>query len=106
MDRAKHILIVEDDAEFRAAIRELLEDEHCTVYEAADGKAALDILRNIVPDLILLDLLMPGMNGWDFHNELQKDPALAQIPIAILSGATGRRPSGPMHMLHKPVTLP
>jgi hypothetical protein len=46
------------------------------------------------------------MNGWDFYAEIQKDPALAAIPIAVLSSQPHKRPSDSMHLLGKPVDLP
>lgn len=106
MTRATHVLIVDDDHDFREALRGVLEAEGCTVYEAADGNAALAILLNVVPHLILFDLQMPGMNGWDLHAELQKDAALAAIPLGVLSSAAHTRPAGAMHVLSKPIDLP
>ena len=107
MGRATRILIVDDEADFRAALRQVLEDEGCTVNEAADGRMALAVLRNDTrPHLILLDLRMPVMNGWDLYKELQEDPALATIPIAVLSAVAPLRPSGSMHVLNKPIDLP
>jgi CheY-like chemotaxis protein len=106
MALAKHVLIVDDDDDFREALRSVLEAEGCTVYEAADGKTALGILLNVVPHLILFDLEMPGMNGWDLYAELQKDSALAAIPIGVLSSSAHQRPAGSMHVLNKPIDLP
>jgi CheY-like chemotaxis protein len=106
MARATHILIVDDDDDFREALRGVLESEGRTVYEAANGKIALSILHDVVPHFILFDLNMPVMNGWDLYAELQKDAALAAIPIGVLSSNTHRRPSGSMHVLNKPVDLP
>lgn len=106
MGRARYILVVDDDADFRSALRCLLEDEGCSVYEAADGKAALDVLRTVVPDLIFLDLIMPGMDGWEFCETLRKTPALAEIPIVLLSGTDAAGPEGFSYVLHKPVNLP
>lgn len=107
MDRATQILIVDDDPEFRATLRGVLEAEGCTVREAGDGKAALEALKDgPLPQLILLDLMMPVMNGWAFYAEVQRDRARAAIPIAVLSGVGQMRPFGAMHELHKPVDLP
>jgi len=106
MARATSILIIDDDDDFREALRGVLEAEGCAVYEAADGKTALGILRNVVPHLILFDLNMPGMSGWDLYAELQKDTALAAIPIGVLSASAHTRPTGSMHVLNKPIDLP
>jgi CheY-like chemotaxis protein len=106
MARATNILIVDDDDDFREALRGLLEGEGCTVYEATDGKTALGILRSVVPHLILFDLNMPGMSGWDLYAELQKDVALAAIPVGVLSSSAHSRPTGRMHVLNKPIDLP
>jgi CheY-like chemotaxis protein len=107
MEHASRILVVDDDAEFRAVLRQVLEAEGCVVSEAPDGRTALSILRStVLPHLILLDLMMPVMNGWDFHAELQKDPSLAAIPVAVLSAVGQMRPFGAMHELHKPIDLP
>jgi CheY-like chemotaxis protein len=107
MTRATRILIVDDDVDFSAAMRDLLEDQGCTVLDAADGSEALRILRGgPLPHLILFDLRMPGMNGWEFHDELQREPRLAAVPLAVLSAVSCARPSGDMHVLHKPIDLP
>jgi CheY-like chemotaxis protein len=105
MGRARHILVVDDNPDLRAILRELLEEEGCCVYEAADGKMALEILRSLVPDLIVLDLVMPVMDGWTFYAELQNDPRVARVPVAFLSGAEDVRLSPPAHVLKKPITL-
>jgi CheY-like chemotaxis protein len=107
MGHASRILIVDDDADFRAVLRPVLEDEGCAVIEAADGRAALDALRTTsLPHLILLDLMMPVMNGWEFYAEMPKDPSLASIPVAVLSAVGQMRPFRAMHELHKPIDLP
>ena len=105
MGRARHVLVVEDNVDLRTALRELLEDQGCAVYEASDGKMALEILRTVVPDLIVLDLLMPIMDGWTCHAHLQKDPTLAAIPVAVLSGAEQSRAPKAAHVLQKPLNL-
>jgi CheY-like chemotaxis protein len=105
MARALHILVVDDDRDFREGLRGVLEDQGCTVSEAADGALALQALLKVRPHLILFDLEMPVMNGWDFYAEIQKDTAFAAIPIAVISSAAHKRPMGRIHVLRKPLDL-
>jgi CheY-like chemotaxis protein len=82
----RSILIVEDDLDLREALSEVLRDEGYTVAMAADGREALDHLRRQShPALILLDLTMPVMNGWQFRAEQRQDPDLSGIPVVVLS---------------------
>ena len=82
----RSILIVEDDLDLREALSEVLRDEGYTVAMAADGREALDHLRRQPrPSLILLDLTMPVMNGWQFRAEQRQDPDLSGIPVVVLS---------------------
>jgi CheY-like chemotaxis protein len=81
-------LIVEDDPEIREVLSEILRDEGYEVACAANGVEALQRLRSGAPPrLILLDLMMPVMNGWEFIAEQQQDAALRQIPVVVVSGA-------------------
>lgn len=81
------VLIVDDDAAIREALILALEDEGYQVQSANNGRDALDRLRRSPrkPDLILLDLMMPVMSGWDFRREQERDPELAAIPVVVLS---------------------
>jgi two-component system, chemotaxis family, chemotaxis protein CheY len=81
------ILIVDDDADVRESIREALEAEGYRVAAASNGKEALRLLKddNIRPDLILLDIMMPEMDGWAFRAEQRKDPELASIPVLVFT---------------------
>jgi CheY-like chemotaxis protein len=83
------ILVVDDEPEIRFLISELLSDEGYTVAQAANGREALLYLHTapIPPCLIILDLRMPVMSGWDFLQVRQQDPLLAPIPIVIVSAA-------------------
>lgn len=82
------VMIVEDDAFIRDDLAEILADEGYPVATAGNGAEALDLLRGgDPPSLILLDLMMPVMDGWQLRRELLKDAALARIPIVVLSGA-------------------
>ena len=80
------VLIIEDDAAVLEALREVLEDEGHEVLVAANGREALSRLRSGKrPDLILLDLMMPVMSGWEFREAQLQDETLAAIPTVILT---------------------
>jgi DNA-binding response OmpR family regulator len=85
--RVPVILIVDDDADIRTAFKSALTLEGYEVEEAADGREALEQLRRSPIGLVFLDLMMPGMNGWEFRAEQMRDPALARVPVAVLSGS-------------------
>ncbi len=84
---SRSILIVEDDADIRASMEELLGDEGYQVASAVHGLDALVRLQSAteLPKLILLDLMMPEMDGYAFRAELLKDPRLAGIPVVLMS---------------------
>jgi CheY-like chemotaxis protein len=83
------ILVVDDNFDVLEAMTMVLKPAGYVVITATDGQAALDRLREgLEPSLILLDLMMPGMNGWQFMAELRKDASLIDIPVIIVSGGT------------------
>jgi chemosensory pili system protein ChpA (sensor histidine kinase/response regulator) len=80
------ILVVDDDADLRETLQMLLEDTGFSVAASANGRAALEHLRGGArPRLILLDLMMPEMNGWQFLGHLRADAALAGIPVIVMT---------------------
>ena len=81
------VLVVEDEEMIRESIVEILEDSGYQPIAAVDGRDALAKLKtaNPRPCVILLDLMMPGMNGWSFRERQRGDPELAPIPVIILS---------------------
>ncbi|HVX93287.1 MAG TPA: response regulator [Polyangia bacterium] len=82
------ILVIEDDVDILRAVVQVLEDEGHTVRAAENGRAALALLRAPdagLPCVILLDLMMPVMDGWAFRAEQLRDPALAHIPVIVLT---------------------
>ena len=81
------VLVVDDDDDIRSAVQELLAEEGYSSEGAANGKVALELLRASQnrPALILLDLMMPEMDGWTLLVRLQEDPTLRQVPVAIMS---------------------
>src|SRR4051794_6903471 len=82
-----HVLVVEDDPDTSYTIGELLQAHGYTVTGVADGLAALEYLRRSPRlCLILLDLQTPRMDGWQFRSEQRQDPALAAIPVVVVTG--------------------
>jgi CheY-like chemotaxis protein len=80
------VLIVEDDADLREMMAQLLTLDGFKAGTAANGQAALDYLQQgDLPEVILLDLMMPVMDGWEFRRIQQNDPALADLPVIVLS---------------------
>ena len=79
------VLLVEDDAITRNVFRRFLEKENVTLIEAENGKIAMDMLAKSKPDLILLDLLMPEMDGFEFIDEYRKKPDWQDIPIVVVT---------------------
>jgi len=79
------ILIIEDEYDIRAVLTEILEDEGYVVASVPNGLEALVFLQKHHPQLILLDLGMPIMTGWEFRERQRRDPALADIPVIIMS---------------------
>jgi len=84
--RCKNILIIEDDMAIREALRDVLEMEGYKIYSAANGKEGLAYLPMMTgPCLILLDLMMPVMNGWEVAAALRDDTILATIPVVVVT---------------------
>ncbi len=81
------ILVVEDDTDLRRSLAEVLEDEGWEVACARDGLDALRQLEGPPPQAILLDLSMPGMDGWTFRSHQRRDPRLARIPTVVISAS-------------------
>ncbi len=79
------VLVVEDDVAVRETFRAGLEREGWTVVEAANGRLALDALEHVTPSLILLDLMMPVMDGVEFISALRHDPRWQQIPVVVVT---------------------
>lgn len=102
------ILIVEDEHDVRVTLRMALELEGYQVYSAGNGQQALNMLLNydVVPSLIILDLMMPVMNGWDFLEVLKQEPKLKHIPVLVTSAAGNRsKVSDVIGFLPKPIRL-
>ena len=81
----KKILVVEDDADNRRIVVKVLSMEGYTVIEAIDGTEALAKVRSDPPDLILMDLALPNINGWEATRQLKSDEQLRHIPVIALT---------------------
>ncbi|MFH1458378.1 MAG: response regulator [Candidatus Omnitrophota bacterium] len=82
----KRILVVDDEEEALGHLKSILEHAHFEVSAATNGKDALELARSILPDLIVMDIVMPGIEGGDVASVLSEDPATQDIPIIFLTG--------------------
>jgi CheY-like chemotaxis protein len=93
------ILLVDDDAELRDELAAALTEVGYDVVSASNGREALDLLKACpLPRVIVLDLLMPVMNGWDFCDAARGNPTTGKIPIVVTSGAVSRDPASPYYI--------
>jgi CheY-like chemotaxis protein len=100
----RKIFVVDDGLGAREALSELLVDSGYSVSSASNGREALIHLRNSSPpSVIILDLMMPLMDGWEFLEHQSHDPALLDIPVLVLSGTPHLHPVSAKAVLLKPV---
>jgi len=103
---SKFVLIVDDDPSLLEVMSFVIEGEGLAVETARNGKEALALLRvGRLPRLVLLDLMMPVMNGWEFLEAVANDPALRLIPIVVLTAAEHVQVPGAVEVLSKPMDL-
>ena len=106
VDTSRFVLIVDDDPDLLEVTSFVIEDEGMTVETAKDGEEALALLRTgELPRLVLLDLMMPVMNGWEFLDEVAKDPELRAIPVVVMTAADHPQIPGAQDILGKPMDL-
>ncbi|MEK7560982.1 MAG: response regulator [Patescibacteria group bacterium] len=79
------VLVVEDDRFIRDIFVQKLKSEGFNVTEAVDGRRALELLAAHAPELILLDLLLPDIDGFEILERIKKEPALVKVPVIVLS---------------------
>ena len=84
------VLVVDDDEMIRAVLRDMLEEMGCAVREAADGREALSVLVEEQPDVVLLDMRMPVLDGWGFSREYRAQPG-PHAPIVVMTAAQNAR---------------
>jgi CheY-like chemotaxis protein len=97
------VLVVEDDRVLAETTRALLEWEGYQVRVALSGREALRDLRTRPPPcVVLLDLMMPDMNGWELMGALSRDPSVPDVPVVVVSAVTEHAPQGAAAVLRKP----
>jgi CheY-like chemotaxis protein len=100
---AAPVLVVEDDPDIRQAMQELLQDEGYDCIFAENGLEALETLSVRTPSLLLVDLLMPVMNGVELIGRLQRDPRWSRIPVVVMTAAGDRIIGVDLNSLNVPV---
>ena len=108
MTEGKTVLVVEDDDDIRALVRETLEDQGYEVETATNGRVALDKVRRCPPDAIVLDIMMPVMDGWEFLTARRTFSAEWRCPVLVMSAVGGwsmARELGAADFLAKPFSL-
>ena len=83
--KAREILLIDDDPHVHEMVRRLLEERDVSVYSAIDGEEGVQLARQTEPDLIVVDILMPGLNGWDVLGMLKAESETANIPVIVTS---------------------
>ena len=91
MSQRATVLVVDDDPDTVETMREILQEEGHTVLSAKNGLEGLDMALRYVPDLVLLDLEMPVMDGRAFLEAVKKAPSLADVTVVVLSGTSDAR---------------
>jgi CheY-like chemotaxis protein len=101
---ASRILVVDDDSEIRDSFRQILAEESYDVHCAIHGAEAIAVLRRgLSPHLIVLDLMMPVMDGWEFREQQMANPTFAAIPVIVCSAYPTPNVFGPVSYLCKPI---
>lgn len=85
MEKHPYILIVDDDPDILEGIIIILETQPYRLATARDGKKCMEMINQEIPDLLILDLLMPRMDGWGVIRELRSEPQYAHLPIMVLT---------------------
>jgi CheY-like chemotaxis protein len=99
------VIVVEDDGDIREAVVTALELEGFHVFQAENGARALEVLREMPhPSLVLADLMMPVMDGWQLIGALSQDDRLATLPVVVVSATNERGPQG-FRQVKKPIDL-
>lgn len=97
------VLLIEDDPDTRSAMTQLLSAAGFRVFSSDEGRKALELADAAQPAVILLDLVTCGMSGWEFFERSRAVPALAGVPVVVVTGSPGEPPRDAAAVLRKPV---
>jgi CheY-like chemotaxis protein len=101
---ATRVLLIDDDAEYRLGLRAGLEKAGCEVHEAENGHAGLELCRALQPSIVLLDIVMPVMDGTEFLRIKQGDPRIMFVPVVVISATDIGVSARVVRQLRKPVS--
>ena len=103
----KTVLVVDDEPVLRVLMPEILQDEGYAVIDAADGQSMLELLQGVHPDLVLMDVMMPGVDGREAYQVLRSRADLPNLPVVMMSAAVqpGRLDPSIAAFLRKPFDL-
>ncbi len=85
MSEPKKVVCVDDEAEMIDLVKFILAREQFVVTGASDGMTGLEVIKEVQPDLVILDLMMPEMDGWEVYQHMQAKESMADIPVIILT---------------------
>ena len=99
------VLVVDDDADIREALEMLLLDEGYRVRTAADGAQAVAMMHAERPCFVILDLMMPVMDGWEVAGRMHEDPRLGEIPVCVVTATPEWAPTDCVRVMPKPIDV-
>jgi CheY-like chemotaxis protein len=100
------VLVIDDDEDIRTALAEILEQSGYQVAVAGDGQEGVELLEvGLEPKAIVLDLMMPRMDGWTFLSRIRHDPRYRDLPVVVASAVAHESPAGADACLQKPFDL-
>jgi CheY-like chemotaxis protein len=107
----KKILIIDDSKDIVTSLVDFLEEHQFVVRYAYDAFGALNIVNELLPDLIICDIFMPGMDGYEFYREIKTEPLTAEIPVIFITAAADKnevergKAAGVKHFIIKPYSI-
>jgi len=109
MQAQARILSIEDDPEMRGLLQLIFERQGHRVISVDSGEFGLEMLKSLQPDVLLLDLMLPDIDGWDIYNQMKEDEEMADLPVIIISARDAKQDArrglqvvGNDHFLEKP----